>query len=317
MIEQKCPSCKNRSGIIKIEDIDTQKIIAHYQSTGFDANYLFKDVDVLSLYQCLECGLKYFHPAIMGDSNYYSHLQKEEWYFIRADRYEYEYASTLINKNDNVLDIGCGRGVFSSYINCGFYQGLEFSEKALELAKEDDINVKSQKIEEHCIEKKEFYDVVTMFEVLEHLYDLDEFLKCSLECLKIGGKLVISVPNNDGFIKKAMNNFLNMPPHHVLQWNEHSLSKLCELYPIKISSIKKEKVANIHKEWYWHVKMDNFKRFLSGKKFKSIGACKKSFMGKIIMPIAKPVFSIAKTLDLQKFDTGQGIVVVFEKVEAK
>lgn len=311
MAQQICPSCKNNKKIETIEKIDINQIIDHYNNTGFDTEYLFDNHQVLTLYKCPNCELKYFYPVILGDSRYYSHLQKEDWYFVRADRYEYEYASTLVTKDDNVLDIGCGRGVFSRYIDCNFYQGLEFSTKALELAKEDGTNVMSETIEKHCQEKEGFYDIVTMFEVLEHLYDIDEFLSCAIKCLKPGGKFIISVPNNDGFIKYSKNNFLNMPPHHVTQWNKSSLTKLCEFYPLKISSIKIEKVANIHKEWYWGVQLDKIKNL--GKKFKSTGPVKKNLLGKIATLLLKPLFFIGKTVNIQKFFTGQGIVIVLEK----
>lgn len=315
MNKPQCPSCRNDNKINIVEKIYSDEIIAHYNATGLNIEHLFKDIPVVTLYECKKCGLKYFYPVVLGDDAYYSHLQKEDWYFIRADRYEYEYASTLVQKNNNVLDIGCGRGVFSKYIDCNFYQGLEFSTKAIDLAKEDKINVISQTIEDHSLEKSEFYDVVTMFEVLEHLYDIDEFLKCAIKCLKIGGKLVISVPNNDGFIKKAKNNFLNIPPHHELHWNEKSLKKLSERFPLKVSSMKKEKVANIHKEWFWIVQSESIIRL--GRKFKSLGRSKKTILGWLVNLATKPLFEVAKKLDVQKYMTGQGIVIVFEKIGEK
>ena len=63
-----------------------------------------------------------------------------------------------------------------------------------------------------------------------------------IDCLRPGGKLIISVPNNDSFIKDnpLPSKILNMPPHHMGLWGNESLSKLCNIFPLECIELKIE-----------------------------------------------------------------------------
>ena len=309
-----CPLC-NTVGTVRIETVDTSDIIKHYMQDGFNSEYLFKNTKTIKLYQCPNCGLKFFHPTISGDSPYYSHLQKESWYFDRADRYEYEYASKFIKKQDKVLDIGCGKGEFRKYINCDYYQGLDFSEEAIKLALEENANIKNESVQEHAKYNQEKYDVVVLFEIIEHLDNFKEILEAGLKCLKPNGLLIISAPNNDGFIKNAENNFLNMPPHHLLQWNKKSLLYLAHSFNLDIKKVKFERLANIHLEWWRNVQMQNMKRLLEGGKFKPI-MTEYTYKKKSIRRMVKLYSLLLKILlkfKINFFLKGQGITLILQK----
>ena len=309
-----CPLC-NTYRTVRIETIDTDDIIKHYMQEGFNSEYLFKNTGSIKLYQCPNCGLKYFYPTIPGDSPYYSHLQKENWYFVRADRYEYQYASKFIKKQDKVLDIGCGRGEFRKYIKCDFYQGLDFSEEAIKLALEENANIKNESVQEHAKYNQEKYDAVVLFEVIEHLDNFKEVLEAGLKCLKPNGLLIISAPNNDGFIRNAENNFLNMPPHHLLQWNKKSLLYLANSLNLSVKKVKYERLANIHLEWWRNIQMQNMKRLLECSNFKPI-ISGYTYKNKLIKRIVKLYAFILKILLIFKiniFFRGQGITLILQK----
>jgi len=83
---------------------------------------------------------------------------------------------------------------------------------------------------------------VTLFHVLEHLANPAEVVAGVLRVLRPGGMLVIAVPNNDGFIGKAVHAPLNGPPHHVLRWGERPLRHLADRFSLTVEAMECEPV---------------------------------------------------------------------------
>ncbi|MGB0167300.1 MAG: class I SAM-dependent methyltransferase, partial [Luteibaculum sp.] len=104
-------------------------------------------------------------------------------------------------------------------------------------------------------ENKEQYDVLCSFQVLEHIPEVDSFLRAKIEALKPGGTLLICVPNNDSFISKDSLNVLNMPPHHMGLWNESSLKYLAKKYDLELLDMRLEPMEERHYEWYFNVQL--------------------------------------------------------------
>ena len=76
-----------------------------------------------------------------------------------------------------MLDVGSGRGVFSKYLDSSIdYTGLELSSEAVQLAKEDQINVLNMTIEDFAKTTQKKYDFIVSFQVLEHIEDIESFM---------------------------------------------------------------------------------------------------------------------------------------------
>jgi 2-polyprenyl-3-methyl-5-hydroxy-6-metoxy-1,4-benzoquinol methylase len=74
-------------------------------------------------------------------------------------------------------------------------------------------------IQDFCKTHKNEFDVVCFFQVLEHIKDVDSFMRSSITILKNKGKILIAVPNNDAFVMKydylrGVGNVPPPPPHH-------------------------------------------------------------------------------------------------------
>lgn len=96
-----------------------------------------------------------------------------------------------------LLDIGCGKGFFLEYAERFFEAyGVDVSTYAVEKAAQ---RLRSPKL---CIQdatrlgfKSGYFDVVTYFDILEHLEEPELAVKECSRVLKEGGIVVISVPN--------------------------------------------------------------------------------------------------------------------------
>jgi 2-polyprenyl-3-methyl-5-hydroxy-6-metoxy-1,4-benzoquinol methylase len=294
--------------------INTDDIVALYKKNGILTAELFKETPAISLLHCLDCDLAFFNPPIPGDENFYNQLQNKDWYFLHSDKTEFAYSKKFVSENNRVLDVGSGRGVWSTYVkevNGTFYQGIEFSSKSIELAEKDGVNVIKESIEEHARKLEGSYDVVAAFQVLEHIDGIREFIAACVTCVKPGGKLIIAVPNNEGFIKNMINNWLNLPPHHINHWNEHSLVKLGEIFNLKTVDIYKEKVTSVHKLLFYNIRAFSSLSWMAGYKSRIVDrSIKFKIINKLSYWTAKIVMPFSKA---DRMNDGHTIIVVYEK----
>lgn len=139
-------------------------------------------------------------PSYYQSEDYISHTDGKRSLFERV--YQLIKQTTLSRKHNllksylpnkgKLLDIGTGTGDFPSYLaNKGWEaSGTEPNSQARALAIEKGIIV-SESLQEVTIA----FDVITMWHVLEHVYDLDNQLTWLKSNLKESGFLFIAVPN--------------------------------------------------------------------------------------------------------------------------
>jgi len=113
--------------------------------------------------------------------------------------------------------------------------GLEPSPEGVEYARSQGLEVYEAGIEEFsCVGDRRF-DVVTLFNVLEHLRNpADTLLNIKEKLLKPGGLLVVDIPNEFNDFQVAANQEYNLgewwvyPPVHLNYFSANSLSNLVE-----------------------------------------------------------------------------------------
>ena len=175
-------------------------------------------------------------------------MQQHEWYY-QQNKSEYNFVSNFTQAK-KILEVGCGEGHFHSVSNCDDYVGLEFNTKAVEKCKAKNLTVFKQSIEDFAKENSNSFDVVCSFQVLEHVTNPIEFLQYSINSLKIGGYLIISVPAEDSFVGLTQNNILNAPPHHLTRWTDRSFSYLADKLDLELVQIHHEPLDQIHERWF-------------------------------------------------------------------
>jgi len=101
-------------------------------------------------------------------------------------------------KNDMLLDVGCGRGNFVPYSNDSSYHGIDISNNNIEHCKRNH-KEKNFEVMDCCDMNYEdnVFDKVICSEVLEHM-NYEEIHRTLFELsrvVKSGGKIIITVPN--------------------------------------------------------------------------------------------------------------------------
>jgi 2-polyprenyl-3-methyl-5-hydroxy-6-metoxy-1,4-benzoquinol methylase len=163
--------------------------------------------------ECRRCGVlfKRFLPSARPLPEYYdgSYARSEYWSHAAAaerdiDRFLQVLASTAHGSGQTLLDIGCGQGQFLRRAAAhGFtVAGVEMNEALAERAREGGLDVVRGDFMASALDGRRF-DVVTMFDLIEHLPDPVAALKRCRGLLAPGGRLILYTPNHAGLIVKT------------------------------------------------------------------------------------------------------------------
>lgn len=150
-------------------------------------------------YLCLHCRLVFAYPQ--EDKKFkeipMTPITKDEIIF-RTNNYNYRYRKIenhLSKEKPKVLDIGCQNGIFLNYMKnkgcktLGIEPSLEYAKYA---RKSFGVNIIDGLFEEKEI--KAGFDLITMFNVLEHSKNPREFLIKVFKLLEKEGLLVLELP---------------------------------------------------------------------------------------------------------------------------
>lgn len=237
-----------------IGTVSTSEIARLYEDNfRYSTAQDFAGLDEIAIYECQATGYRFYYPySLEGKEPLYRAIEDFDWTY-QEDKWEHERALTYIADGDAVLDVGCGRGAFLDRAKgrSDDVTGIELNGSAASFARKRGLTVIPKLVSEHAKDCAAKYDVVTSFQVLEHVADPVPFLRDCIACLKIGGLLILGVPNNDSFLQFARDNILNQPPHHVGLWNAGSLAALPGFLPIELVSMEDEPLRELH--WYQQV----------------------------------------------------------------
>jgi len=158
--------------------------------------------------RCARCGLMYINPQLTDES--VARIYSEMLYDQKSDRLDLlldhldRYKSRLLKKferyrrSGQLLDVGCFKGFFvHSAARRGWNAvGTEVSRPAVEFARRRlGLTVEQGDL----LELKQFqngrFDVITLFDVIEHLSRPDRYVRRAHQLLRPGGLLYLETPN--------------------------------------------------------------------------------------------------------------------------
>jgi SAM-dependent methyltransferase len=147
-----------------------------------------------------------------------------------------------------LLDVGCSFGMFVKVAReNGFAaEGIEPAREAAEAAIKDGLDVRCGYLEDLGL-PGESYDVVTLFEVIEHLQSPLPLLRECNRILKADGLFILSTGNTDSWTCKYLRNkwdYLDIKETgHVSWFNPASLSLIAEKAGCKVVKLYTRSVS--------------------------------------------------------------------------
>ncbi len=168
---------------------------------------------------CKACTMVYLNPCLTDAAllRYYSSNTTVQAisHVLERDFYENVYRSGLglIGSHQdvgNVLDVGCSSGLFLDVArDAGWLTyGTELNDAELRLAVENGHQVHRGLIDELPAGLK--FDLITLWDVFEHLKDGARFLMAARERLNDGGLLFLQIPNSGSYAARLLQEKCNM-----------------------------------------------------------------------------------------------------------
>jgi 2-polyprenyl-3-methyl-5-hydroxy-6-metoxy-1,4-benzoquinol methylase len=151
-----------------------------------------------------------------------------------------EHISSFTANKGRLLDIGCFCGVFlSTAAGAGWdCYGIEpLVAPSIYARATFDLPVITDTLRENSY-PKDFFDVVTTFQVFEHLIHPDQEIEVIHHILKPGGLLVIEVPNIDTLAVKIMaGRHRHFTQDHISLFSARTLQVLLERYGFRVKEV--------------------------------------------------------------------------------
>lgn len=227
-------------------------------SNNISRKYQLRDfrLDKATLYsysKCSQCGVVFQNPQI-APNEMINHYNQEKVYYLPSSQkgvrkilidHGLHKRAKIIKKFKNsgrLLDIGCGSGAFINYMakNTNFeVMGTEINKANINsIKKHYSLDVRFGEIADIDL-PNDYFDVITLWDVLEHIHNPKQMILNLKPFLKSNGFLVLRLPNLDSLDSKLFKRFwagLDAPRHYYV-FSEESIKKLLHDLGFNIKSI--------------------------------------------------------------------------------
>lgn len=201
------------------------------------------EIDQFQIVQCENCGLTFVNPRISEDANkkyYQFELPEEQTYLDDRFGATYSFHDTNISRylrlikklkpSGKMLDIGSGNGYFLHEAEKAGYSviGQDISKYFVNLSKKNfGLNVHLGELTDLQFPQNSF-DIITLFDVIEHAYHPDILLSECRRILKKDGILVITTHDFGNIFARIYGKKWRMvfPIGHVYYFTQQTLARL-------------------------------------------------------------------------------------------
>ena len=220
----------------KYEKIETEQgLVNKFKSSG-------DETLIDQVVKCKHCGLMYINPRIKPeliiqgysegtDETFISQVEGREKTFARGLKFIEKYALKNEKKPGKILDIGTAGGSFLHVAKQAGWEvhGLELNKWLCNWAKEHyDLDIQSGTLfEQHYPDNT--FDVITLWDVLEHVPDPSAILQECNRILKEGGVIALNVPDSASWMAKILQSkWVFLLSVHLYYFTPSTMKKILE-----------------------------------------------------------------------------------------
>ncbi len=252
---QICPICGSKNSKVLYQvtcDESARHFIVNRKSQNFFSlrEHLANlwGAEKCSVVKCNDCGFGYASPYIGGDKKFYDLAYQRSgyptWKFEFQETLDFLLNISFDRKNFSVLEVGAGDGAFvgklTEIISSDSICATEYSDYGAQQIKKLGIEVYQSDFRENneWIGK---FAAVCMFQVLEHLDNLQAVFEGINQITKNNAYLFLAVPNNKRIdFNEANGALLDMPPNHIGRYTQKSFAIIADRFGWEIKNYKVE-----------------------------------------------------------------------------
>jgi len=230
-----CPVCASPAFLPTTDTFDLGDILGRWEreagvrfGQGTWEHYTHSASRRVTLYRCQNCEFAEFLPIVVGSHEFYINISSTDENYYLAEKWEFIQAIRDIKKfgGGKILDIGCGKGLFLDFLResglsleCA---GYELNSEVAKIARSKGYTVFEDLSSEPLLSQMgaKKFDVICIFQVLEHLSDPVGLIKFLVPLVSPGGIFIIGVPDAGGPLRFFPNALTDIPPHHISRWCE-------------------------------------------------------------------------------------------------
>lgn len=259
-----CPICKLKN------------IEKAFSSSNIHGREIINQSEKFDVFRCNNCSVFFLDVKI--DKHYYDKYYTTDYYKSNFNRLINLFLTLLGNfsshrkqqyilnkfpqkKKVKLLDIGCGTGEFLKSLNIVRFDrfGVEINPIGAKLCRKNGLKIFNEDILVKDFREEKF-DVMTLWQVLEHINNPSGLFAKAHRILNKDGLLVFQVPNSNslGFKIGKKYWFHLDSPRHVWIPNEASIELLCNMAGFNLIEIKYE-FYDYPLDLFWSVRKSNIK----------------------------------------------------------
>jgi len=211
----------------------------------------------LKIVRCKSCGFAYMNPQLelkelttLYPQSLHESKRKSKLKFLKKyyERIRLKHVLKEARKDSkNILDVGCSNGFFLELAKkkgMDIY-GTEFGKKQVAYLRKHVTN-NAYTSEKELIGKVKF-DIITAFDVIEHLRNPEEFIRNCSKLLKKDGLLVIMTVVLDSWTYKVFKGrVMWIADQHLFYFTREQLAKLLKKYGLEIYKTKTYNKSLLH-----------------------------------------------------------------------
>jgi SAM-dependent methyltransferase len=198
---------------------------------GDDAYGPIKPETAVNLHRCDSCGFRFYNPEFAGSAEFYEELMAKKTYPLGSPEFAHAIDFAARHGIREVMDVGGGEGAFLDMASKAglLTSGVELNRHASEMAAKKGHRMFNKLLDEISLEEVDGgVELLTLFQVVEHVSDPVGFLIAASRLVKPGGFISIAVPSDKRMLGLLENDPADWPPHHVSRWRAQDLRFLGE-----------------------------------------------------------------------------------------
>lgn len=201
--------------------------------------------------KCQDCDMVYINPVFKDFAlkDYYEQNHSIQSEIVETDIDDFYiniYTKGILsiksvnNSASNILDVGCSSGVFLDIAKNNDFStfGVELNKSEYKFAQKKGHTVYNDLLENITFDNK--FDVITMWDVFEHLKDGKFYLNLMKILLRENGLIFLQIPSSDSLAAKILQDKCNMFDglEHVNLYGVDTIKKLANSCNLEVLDIK-------------------------------------------------------------------------------